>query len=201
MSWIKRIPPAEANGKLADIYRRIGGAGGQVDNILTAHSLRPHTLEGHMALYKSVLHHFGNTVDKRILELVGVAVSRVNGCAYCVEHHFAGFRRLLGDDAKALAIRAALEAGEVGREVDVRTLAALRYAEKLARAPADMAQGDIAALRAAGYEDGEILEINQVAAYFAYANRTVLGLGVSLAGEELGLSPSASDRPENWQHR
>lgn len=201
VSWIRRIPPGEATGKLADLYKRIGGAGGQVDNILTAHSLRPHTLEGHMALYKAVLHHFGNKVDKRILELVGVAVSLVNGCAYCVEHHFTGFRRLLGDDDKAAAIRGALEAGVPEREVDARTAAALRYAEKLARTPGAMAEADILALRDAGYDDGEILEINQVAAYFAYANRTVLGLGVSLAGEELGLSPSASDSPGNWQHR
>ena len=39
------------------------------------------------------------------------------------------------------------------------------------------------ALREAGWDDGEILEINQVCAYFAYANRTVLGLGCSTEGE------------------
>ena len=38
------------------------------------------------------------------------------------------------------------------------------------------------------------------AAYFAYANRTVQGLGVSFAGEELGLSPGNSDDPDNWSH-
>ncbi len=35
-------------------------------------------------------------------------------------------------------------------------------------------------LRSNGLSDGEILELNQVAAYFNYVNRTVLGLGVSL---------------------
>jgi len=34
-----------------------------------------------------------------------------------------------------------------------------------------------------GLSDGQILEINQVAAYFAYANRTVLGLGVTSESE------------------
>ena len=52
----------------------------------------------------------------------------------------------------------------------------------------------------AGYDDGEILEINQVAAYFAYANRTVLGLGCSTEGDILGLSPGASEDPDDWSH-
>jgi uncharacterized protein YciW len=55
-------------------------------------------------------------------------------------------------------------------------------------------------MREAGLDDGMILEVNQVVAYFAYANRTVLGLGVSHAGEVLGLSPGDSDDPDNWTH-
>ncbi len=52
-------------------------------------------------------------------------------------------------------------------------------------------------MRVAGLNDGEILELNQVAAYFAYANRTVTGLGVSTEGEKLGLSPGNN---EHWEH-
>jgi uncharacterized protein YciW len=55
-------------------------------------------------------------------------------------------------------------------------------------------------LRNAGYEDGEILEINQVVSYFAYANRTVLGLGCSTDGDIIGLSPNNSDNPDDWSH-
>ena len=57
--------------------------------------------------------------------------------------------------------------------------------------------GDIESMRAAGLKDGEILEINQVTAYFAYANRTVTGLGVETEGEVLGLAP---DESEDWHH-
>ena len=49
-------------------------------------------------------------------------------------------------------------------------------------------------------KSGEILEINQVCAYFAYANRTVLGLGVSTDGDIIGLSPNNSEDPEDWSH-
>ena len=41
----------------------------------------------------------------------------------------------------------------------------------------------VMALKSAGALDGKILEVNQVAGYFSYANRTVLGLGISLSGE------------------
>ena len=49
--------------------------------------------------------------------------------------------------------------------------------------------------------DGEILEINQVVSYFNYANRTVLGLGVSTKGDIIGLSPNNSDDENHWNHQ
>jgi uncharacterized protein YciW len=59
---------------------------------------------------------------------------------------------------------------------------------------------DIDDLRSAGFDDGEILELNQVTAYFAYANRTVLGLGIDTDGDIIGLSPGDSGDPDNWSH-
>jgi len=46
-----------------------------------------------------------------------------------------------------------------------------------------------------------MLEVNQVVAYFNYANRTVLGLGVSTDGDILGLSPGNSADVADWSHR
>lgn len=202
MSWITTIPFDQATGKLRQLYARIAGPGNNVDNIMMAHSLRPHTMEGHMAIYKQVLHHSGNTVPKWFLEVLGVWVSHLNGCDYCENHHFAGMKRLLGDAARADAIRAALAAGDVAATpLDPAQQAALHHARKLTQTPADMAEADVQALRAAGFDDGQVLEINQVVSYFAYANRTVLGLGCSTQGDIIGLSPGNSDDPEDWGHR
>ena len=200
MSWIKTISREAADGRLSAVYNRVAGRSGQIDNILAVHSLRPHTLEGHMALYKAVLHHFGNALDKSYLETIGTYVSLLNRCTYCVEHHFTGLKRLIGDEARSAQIRAALEADDLAAAFSGRDLAGLLYARQLTRDPAGLCQGDIERLREAGFDDGEILEINQVTAYFAYANRTVLGLGVSHVGETLGLSPGDSDDPEDWSH-
>ncbi len=201
MSWIKTVPFDEASGKLRKLYERVTGPGNNVDNIMMAHSLRPHSMEGHMALYKNVLHHSANKIPKWFLEVLGVWVSSLNQCGYCVEHHFNGLQRLLKDPDRGQAIRSAIEAETPGAApLDGAQIAAMNYARKLTEAPAEMVKADIQALRDAGWDDGEILEINQVCAYFAYANRTVLGLGCSTQGDILGLSPNNSDDPEDWGH-
>ena len=64
-----------------------------------------------------------------------------------------------------------------------RELALLMYARNLTLDPASLTATSIDVLRVASASDSEILEVNQVASYFAYANRVVLGLGVALDGE------------------
>lgn len=200
MSWIPIVEPSHATGKLAELYARVAGPNGTVDNILKVHSLRPHSLQGHMTLYKNVLHHSGNTLPTWYLECIGVYVSGLNRCAYCVDHHFEGLARLLGDRDRADALKAAMT-GHAFEAVLAPPLAAgMAYARKLTDSPARVGEPDITALREAGLGDGEVLEINQVTAYFAYANRTVLGLGVSTRGDVLGLSPGESADAENWSH-
>ena len=201
MPWIETVPYDDATGKLKMLYDRVKGPDNNVDNIMMMHSLRPHSMEGHMAIYKYVLHHSGNTIPKWFLEVLGVWVSALNECQYCVEHHFAGLKRLLGDDARSDAIRSAIEAGDPdAAPLDAAQKLAMGYARMLTRDPAGLMESHVIALRNAGYSDGEILEINQVSAYFGYANRTVLGLGCCTQGDILGLSPNKSDKPDDWNH-
>lgn len=54
------------------------------------------------------------------------------------------------------------------------------YVVKLTRAPATVSEDDIAALRAAGFDDRMILDIAQITAYFAFVTRIASGLGVTL---------------------
>ena len=198
--WITFVSYPKSEGKLRTLYDRIKGPNDNVDNIMMVHSLRPHTLEGHMAIYKNVLHHTSNSLPKWLLELTGVFVSLLNACEYCVEHHFNGLKRLLRDDVRADAMRIALEQNDFAGVFDAREMAILRYAQMLTKTPSTMTESLVQAMREAGLTDGEILEINQVVSYFAYANRTVLGLGVTTDGDILGLSPNASDG-DDWKHQ
>ena len=157
-------------------------------------------MQGHMTLYKYVLHHPRNTLPKSYLETIGVYVSLLNECEYCVEHHYAGMARLLGDQERATEIRQALEEGNPAKAFSGRELAGLEYSALLTTSAGDLSADNIEDLRSAGFDDGEILEINQVSAYFAYANRTVLGLGISAEGDIIGLSPGDAADPDNWSH-
>ena len=156
---------------------------------------------GHMSLYKNVLHHSNNTLPKWYLEILGVYVSLLNDCEYCVEHHYAGLTRLLKDDKKAIEIRNSLQNRMFLNILNDKFVKGLHYAEKLTLDAKTMKQEDVAELRQSGLTDGEILEINQVVSYFNYANRTVLGLGVSTKGDILGLSPNDSSDETNWNHQ
>lgn len=198
MSWIQIHSYEGADRALQKLYDRVKGPDGHIDNIMLVHGLRPASLKGHMTLYKSVLHHRDNQLSRIDLELIGVYVSMLNRCDYCVEHHYAGLLRLMTAE-KGAWFRTQM-ASDTLDQLEPREAAMLRYAKLLTRNPSDITEEDIQALRACGFDDGMILEINQVAAYFAYANRTVLGLGVQLEPTNLGLSPSDNSDPDAWGH-
>jgi uncharacterized peroxidase-related enzyme len=121
---------------------------------------------------------------------MAVYTGLVNKCEYSVAHHFAGLvRQLGGDRARGDRIYRALAAGRPEDEFDGKELALLRYVRKLTAEPQRMTRADIDALREAGAVEGEILEANQVCAYFNYSNRLLNGLGVTTEGDTLGLSP------------
>ena len=62
MTWINTVAYEDSEGELRQLYDRIKGPDNNVDNIMLAHSLRPHSMQGHMTLYKYVLHHPRNTL-------------------------------------------------------------------------------------------------------------------------------------------
>lgn len=186
-AWIETIEPDNADGLLQELYERVKTPHGTVDNVMKAHSLRPHTLEGHLVLYKSVLHSPANVLPLWFLETVASYVSIVNSCEYSLAHHFMNVRKLLEDDERADAVYAALKARRPEDCFAEKELALLRYAAKLTENVAGMIEQDILALRDAGADDGEILEVNQVCAYFNYSNRLLNGLGVTTRGDTIGF--------------
>jgi alkylhydroperoxidase family enzyme len=88
MAWIRVIEPKEVQqdpeakqGKLAELYSKLVNPEGQVDNILTIHSLNPESLEAHLALYKTMM--FGRSpLSRAQREMIAVVVSAANRCHY-----------------------------------------------------------------------------------------------------------------------
>lgn len=67
-------------------------------------------------------------------------------------------------------------------DISIQDKVMLRYAEKLTKEPWNMVEADVKSLRKVGFTDVDILDINQITAYYAYVNRTADGLGVKLEG-------------------
>lgn len=59
----------------------------------------------------------------------------------------------------------------------------LDYAVKLTEKPAAVKKEDLDKLREFDFSDRDILDLNQVVAYFNYVNRTADGLGIELEAE------------------
>ncbi len=93
-------------------------------------------------------------------------------------HHRRGLRQLLKDPNLVTRI----EAGWVDAGLSEARVAMLGYAVKLTKAPGSIVEQDVLLLRQAGFSDRDILDIAEVTAYYAYANRIADGLGVPLEG-------------------
>jgi uncharacterized peroxidase-related enzyme len=67
-----------------------------------------------------------------------------------------------------------------------RDRAMLTFAEKMTLDAASMTEGDVQALRAAGFSDEHILDITVLTAYRNFITRVADALGCELRGELLG---------------
>jgi len=180
MPWIKVIGEDEAEGAVKDAYEEVMRARGKLSNIMRVQSLNAEAMTRHLELYVTLM--FGDSsLTRAERELIAVVVSSANRCAYCVNHHAEPLRFFWKDDERVDAVIAGWrEAPLSARE---RALAA--YADKLTRAPGDVAEEDVAALRAQGLSDRDILDVNMIAAYFNLVNRVAAGLGVECTPDEV----------------
>jgi uncharacterized peroxidase-related enzyme len=180
MSWIHEIDEATAAGEIAELYAELREKRGKVSNILKVHSLRPAALKHHLDLYMGLM--FGpGALSRRQRELVAVAVSQANRCAYCVAHHAEALGRYVRDKEQLAALREDTRQPFLARA----DRAMVEYSIKLTGTPHEVSESDVIALRDAGLADEDILLINLIVAYFNFVNRIALGLGVAHSDQEV----------------
>lgn len=192
-AWIRMLSDEEAGADLMEVLSLARTPHGTVDNVMRVHSLRPNTMRGHVTLYRAALHDDANTLPTWLQETISSYVSLLNDCPYSLANHWKNARHLIGDNAKADAIAAAMTARRPEDALEGAELELMRYAEKLTLHPAEMVPTDVAALKEAGLDDGQILEANQIIGYFNYVNRLLNGLGVTTDGDVVGYYADDSD--------
>lgn len=132
-----------------EILQQIHAAFGATPNMFKVVANSP-------AALKSMWGSFGalgsGTLGAKLGEQIAVAIANRNQCEYCLAAH-----TVLGRNAGASAEDMAN--AQVGKSLDYKTQAALTFSLKIVEKRAAISQADVEAVRAAGFSDGEIVEI------------------------------------------
>lgn len=146
---IPLIDRASAPASVAGTLDAIHGAFGATPNMFRTVAQSPAALNAMWGFFGAL---GGGSIDAPLGEKIAVAVANRNDCHYCLAAHTA-----LGRKAGASA--AEMGAAQTGQSDDPRTAAALAFALKLVEARGQVAEADVQALRAAGFSDGQVVEI------------------------------------------
>jgi alkylhydroperoxidase family enzyme len=79
MAFIPYVPHEEADGLLAELYTRYGGAA--IDNVLRIHSLNPRSMRDHVDLYSHLMRG-RSPLSRQQREMLAVTTSALNDCFY-----------------------------------------------------------------------------------------------------------------------
>jgi uncharacterized peroxidase-related enzyme len=86
-------------------------------------------------------------------ERIALAVAEINGCNYCLSAHtYLGKNLAKLDDAE-------ISANRNGASTDPKADAAVRFAVKVVRERGHVSEHDVRAVRCAGYDDAQVIEI------------------------------------------
>ena len=123
---------------------------GVVPNLFRLVSNSPAALEGYLALSGALNK---GKLPAPTRERIALAVAEINGCSYCLSAHtYLGKNLAKLDDAEITANRS-------GASNDPKADAAVRFAAKVARERGHVGEDDVRAVKAAGYDDGQVIEI------------------------------------------
>ncbi|MBM4362163.1 MAG: carboxymuconolactone decarboxylase family protein [Deltaproteobacteria bacterium] len=123
---------------------------GSVPNLFRVVGQSPAALEGYLGLNAAL---GKGHIDARLRERIALVVAENNGCGYCLAaHSYLGAHVAKLDEAEIARNRA-------GRSGDPRAEAALRFAARVVQQRGHVDDADLAAVRAAGYDDAQIVEI------------------------------------------
>jgi uncharacterized peroxidase-related enzyme len=133
---------------------------GVVPNMFRLIATSPAALQGFTANNGAL----SKTLDVRTRERIALAVAQVNRCDYCLSAHSYLGLNLAKITPEEVALNRKGESG------DAKADAAVRFAVKVLREHGQVSDGDIKAVRDAGFTDGQIVEIIAVIAENIFTN-------------------------------
>jgi uncharacterized peroxidase-related enzyme len=138
--------PAASQALLEAVKKQLGVA----PNMFRLISNSPAALRGYLDLSAALGQ---GSLSAATRERIALAVADVNGCGYCLSaHSYLGKNIAKLDDAEIAANRN-------GFSNNHKADAAVGFAVKVARERGHVSEADVQAVKSAGYDDGELIEI------------------------------------------
>jgi len=177
MTRIALVTPAAAEGTARQLLDQIHGAFGATPNMFRAVANSPAALQSMWGSFGAL---GGGTLGAKLGEQIAVAIADRNDCSYCLAAHTALGR-------KAGASTDEMAEAQAGRSADPKTAAALAFALAVVERRGHIGEEAIAAVRAAGFDDGQIVEIMAHVALNLFTNyvNVAFDVPVDFAGVKL----------------
>lgn len=138
--------PAASQPMLEAVKRKLGLA----PNLFRLVATSPAALEALLGLSGALAK---GGISATTGERIALAVSEIDGCDYCLSAHTYVAKNLAKlDDAEITANRS-------GASNELKADAAVRFAAKVARERGHVSEADVGAVKRAGYDDAQVIEI------------------------------------------
>jgi len=138
--------PAASRPLLEAVNQQLG----VVPNLFRMVATSPAALEGYLNLSGAL---GKGELPAATRERIALAVAEINGCHYCLSaHSYLGKNLAKLDDAEMAANRS-------GDSSDPKAKAAVRFAASLVQQRGHVSDDELRAIRAAGYNDAQLIEI------------------------------------------
>ena len=138
--------PAASQPLLQAVKKQIG----TVPNLFRLVGTSPAALEGYLGLNGALAK---GALEAPTRERIALAVAEINGCDYCLSAH-----SYLGKNLAKLS-DVEIAANRNGSSGDAKAAAAVGFAVKLVEARGHVTDADIKAVKDAGYNDAQLIEI------------------------------------------
>lgn len=155
MSRLNLIEPEAATGRAAELLGAVESGMGMVPNLTKVMANQPAVLDAFLGLGDALSK---GSFDAKTREAIALTVAGSNKCDYCASAHSAISQSLKVEQSE-------IDSRLKGTSSDPKLAALLTFAAAVNEKRGLVSDTDIAAIRAAGYDDGAIAEATaQVAA-------------------------------------
>ena len=149
--------PVAAQPLLQVVQKQLGS----VPNLFRVVSNSPAALEGYLGMSGALSK---GSLPAQTRERIALAIAEVNRCGYCLAAHtYLGHNLAKLDDSE-------IRANRLGTSHDAKADAAVRFAVKVAQQRGHVSDADVRAVKEAGYDDGQVVEIVQHVALNTWTN-------------------------------